>query len=197
MNGERDETSGTRDRGLEDQNGTVDGSRTRPEAAAEEPLAEPELLAVAERCAELKRRIYRLTEELEVVKQELLDLGLDTGESVTAGGHRFEGRVSRRYRFSPEVEDLERELRARKDREVESGRARLAFQSRYVRISRLLEDVRAEYPRAGLAWTRAEMDLLEREAARGTSIRDIGAMLGRQPGAVRSRLARIESAEEE
>jgi hypothetical protein len=98
---------------------------------------EHELLSLAEQCVEPKRRIEELRERLAEGKRDLLELGLDPGESIVVGGYRMTGCVRRRYVFSEQVEALQVELKERKAREVESGRARVGSESRYVRITRL------------------------------------------------------------
>jgi len=152
-----------------------------------------ELTALAKRCIKLKRQIGQLTEELTNAKEQLLSSGLETGEALTITGHRLLGCVSKRYKFSNGIDDLECELRKRKKEEIENGDAEITHKTDYVRISRLLADIRAEFPRAGIPWTQGELDLLNAEIAKGTLVRDMSVLFGRQSSAIRLKLSKANS----
>ena len=154
-----------------------------------------EAIDIAKRCVELKRMIVKLSDKLSMEKQHLLDRGMEIGNSLTVDGYRLLGCVVRRYSFSSEVRELKRELHQKKLQEIETGQASLSSETSYIRISRLLADIRTEYPRAGFPWTQEELDILNAEVVKGKPIRDISGLLGRRPGAIRSRLAQTNSAD--
>lgn len=54
-----------------------------------------------------------------------------------------------------------------------------------------LAKIRATHPRAYEKWTDAEDDELRRQHARGTTVRQLAEMFGRQPGAIESRLRKL------
>lgn len=51
--------------------------------------------------------------------------------------------------------------------------------------------IRTQYPRAYEKWTEDEDADLQRRHAEGASLRELAALLGRQPGAIESRLRRL------
>jgi hypothetical protein len=161
-----------------------------------EEKAGEELIALAKRYVELKCKIGQLTEELTDAKEQLLNTGMETGETITVAGHRLLGCVSKRYTFSSNIDDLESELRQRKKDDIEAGRAKVTHKTHYVRCSRLLADIRAEFPHAGIPWTQGELEVLKAEDNKGTPVKIISVLLGRPSRAIRSRLAKTDTTHE-
>lgn len=54
-----------------------------------------------------------------------------------------------------------------------------------------VEKIRQEYPKAYTKWTREEEVTLREGFLRGVSVKELSAILGRQPGAIRSRLQKL------
>ena len=146
-----------------------------------------EFLVMVKTCIELKREIDLLTEELDE-KKFLIASHIGSGERITVEGYSLIVREAIRYKFSPEITHFEEELKEKKKKEIEEGKAEITQSLPFVMISRLTMNMRKEFPRAGLPWSQDDWNILREEAAKGTPIKEIARRLQRQLGAVMAKL---------
>jgi len=90
-----------------------------------------------QRYIELRTQIAALEAEIETLKPRLVAHVHEAGDRLQFGGYVFHSRISRSWRYSDAIADLQTHLRETKRKEVEQGVATIKKETRYVAMTPL------------------------------------------------------------